>query len=273
MSANTEDGHRSRRTILFAVAAAVVVGLIVGIGTVALLRHSGTGTANQQTTPPAGPSSATLSSVPFTRVVSSTSSAAPASQSQPAPSTTRTADPVTGKLPDGCLGGPEAHQAVLAAQTQAPLDNYGAAAFARTFARWTLSYPVDPNAAAVITSITAPGSDFGKTAVSDLKSAAQKLSTAGYTSASILPNQGQYRIIGGVIGTYAKGQRDGAEVQIQLYRELTGPDGQSSDTKFTADLLLAIVNSHWYVSGSLPLSWSVPADDTSIAWQPFMGAC
>ena len=58
---------------------------------------------------------------------------------------------------NGCLGGPDPYQAVLAAQQGATPDQVGAAEFALTFARWTVAYPIDPNAAAVLAQVAAPG--------------------------------------------------------------------------------------------------------------------
>ena len=46
---------------------------------------------------------------------------------------------------------------MLAAQQGATPDQVGAAELALTFARWTVTYPVDPNAPAVLSQVAAPG--------------------------------------------------------------------------------------------------------------------
>jgi len=68
--------------------------------------------------------------------------ASPAATSPAAPSASSTSPPTSGTLADGCLGGVlELDQAVLTAQSQAPLTPAGAASFTATLMRWAFAGP------------------------------------------------------------------------------------------------------------------------------------
>ena len=245
--------RRGRRNVLV-VSAAVVLGLIVGLIVVAIARHKSTG--GQAT-----PSSVVSSALPSPAV-----SSAPAVTS----SVPNSVDNVSGTLADGCLGGPDPFTAILAAQKAATIDANGAAAFARTVARWSASYPGDPNATTVLANLQAPGSGFAAAALIQSQKAAAALQSQGYVSGRVLPNLGQYRVVNAVFGGVA-GSDQGASVQVQIYRELTNTAGATSQTELTTELVLSVANGVWTVVGSAPNQQDTSA--AAIPWQPFSGAC
>lgn len=253
MTTNNPGPVRNRRgrTILI-VAAAVVVGLLAGLIVVGIARHKSTG---GQATP--------------TTALTAAPSSAPASSAvgSPAVSTPNSVDGVSGSLADGCLGGANAFTAVLAAQKAATPDNNGAAAFARTVARWAASYPSDPNTAAVLAKLQAPGTAFAEVALLQTQKADADLQSQGYVSGQVMPNLGQYRVVNGVTG----GGQPGATVQVQMYRELTNTSGQTSQTELTTELVLRLVNNVWTVVGSPPNPEEVPT--TAVPWLSFDRAC
>ena len=256
-SSNGQPPPRRRTRVTLIAAAAVVVGIVAGLLIVGLLRHrpaTGQATTTPTTSAPVISSTVTSSSAPPSLPASSS----PASNS---------ADPVTGNLADGCLGGANSFTAVVAAQEAATPDNLGAAAFARTVARWSAAYPSDPNAAAVLAKLQAPGSGFAKAALVRATKADADLQAQGYVSARVLPNLGQYRVLTGV----TTGGQPGATVQVQIYRELTTTTNQTSQSKLTTDLVLRLVNGTWTVVGSPPTQSTVPT--TAIPWNSYAGAC
>ena len=258
MTSSNGQPPPSRRTrVVLIVAAAVVVGIVAGLLIVGLLRHQPA--AGQATTTP--PTSAPVSG--------SAEPSIAASQSLPTPSSPayNSADPVTGNLADGCLGGANSFTAVLAAQKAATPDNLGAAAFARTVARWSAAYPSDPNAAAVLAKLQAPGTVFAQAALAKTAKADADLKAQGYVSARVLPNLGQYRVLNGV----TTGGQPGATIEVQIYRELTNTAKQTSQTKLTAQLVLRLVNGVWTVVGSPPTLSTAPP--TAVPWQSYAGAC
>lgn len=258
-NAQPRPGRRSR--VILIVTAAVVIGILAGLLVVNALRDKNSA---GQVTP--GPTTSTPVSV-----AAPTNSApppiSPGSVAASSGSVPNSADPVTGNLADGCLGGANSFTAVLAAQKAATPDDLGAAAFARTVARWSAAYPSDPNAAAVLAKLQAPGTVFAQAALVQAKKADAGLQARGYTSGRVLPNLGQYRVITGVTG----GSDDGAIVQVQLYRELTNAAGQTSQAKLTTELVLQLTDGVWTVVGSPPSPQTVPT--TAIPWQSFSGAC
>ena len=258
-NAQPRPGQRNR--VILIVAAAVVLGIIAGLLVVNALRDKSS--AGQATPGPA-------TSTPVSVAAPSSSSPPPMSSKSVAASSgsvPNSADPVTGNLADGCLGGANSFTAVLAAQKAATPDDLGAAAFARTVARWSAAYPSDPNAAAVLAKLQAPGTVFAQAALAQAKKADADLLAQGYVSARVLPNLGQYRVITGVTG----GSDDGAIVQVQLYRELTNTAGQTSQTKLTTELVLQLTDRLWTVIGSPPNPQTVST--SAIPWQSFSGAC
>ena len=246
-------GRRRRGRIILIISAAVALGLVVGLIVLGLSRHNNT------------------TSQPVTATAASAPTSSPVSSAPPViPSGPRSADNTSGTLADGCLGGSDPFTAVLAAQKAATPDNNGAAAFARTVARWAASYPSDPNASAVLTTLQALGSAFAVAGLSQTKKADAALQAQGYVSGRVLPNLGQYRVLSGVTGGVA-GSDDGAIVQIELYRELTNTSGQTSNTKLTTELVLDLSSGRWSVVGSPPNPQNPTA--AAIPWQSFSGAC
>lgn len=257
-SRNTQPRSSRRARVILIVAAAVVIGILAGLIVVGLLRNKGT--AGPATTSPA-------TSAPASVAAPSSPPPPPVSVSLSSGSVPNSADPVTGNLADGCLGGANSFTAVLAAQKAATPDDLGAAAFARTVARWSAAYPSDPNAATVLAKIQAPGTVFAQAALAKTKKADEDLQAQGYVSARVLPNLGQYRVINSV----TTGGQPGATVQVQLYRELTNTTNQTSQSKLTTELVLRLVDGAWTVVGSPPTQST--ASTSAIPWQSYSGAC
>lgn len=251
MTSNIPQPVRRRRgRSILIVGAAVVLGLVVGLLVVGVSRHKGTAGQPVATAPVVIPASSPVSSAPV--VIASVP---------------RSADNVSGTLADGCLGGPDSFSAVLAAQKAATADNNGAAAFTRTVARWAAAYPSDPNAAAVLAKIQAPGSAFAEAGLIQTQKADAALQSQGYVSGRVLPNLGQYRVLAGTTG----GADDSAIIQIQIYRELTNTSGQTSQTALTTELVLQLSAGVWTVVGSPPNQQDPPA--SAVPWQSFARAC
>ena len=250
MTTVNEPPTRRRFRGILIIAGAVVLGLVVGLILASTGHHKDTaGQGVPQTAVP----------VPSSSAVSSASALATSSPNS--------VDDVSGTLADGCLGGSDPFSAVLAAQKAATPDNNGAAAFARTVARWAASYPSDPNAAAVLAKIQAPGSAFTAAGMAQTQKADAALQAQGYVSGRVLPNVGQYRVLGGVTG----GGQPGAIIEIQIYRELTDTSGQTSQAALTTQLVLQLSAGVWTVVGSPPNPQDPPV--SVIPWQSFDGAC
>ena len=253
-SINPQPARRRRGRNILIVAGAVVVGLVVGLIVAGVGRYKDTaGQAIPTSTPVSVPASSAASSSPAVTA-----------------SVPNSVDGVSGTLADGCLGGSDPFTAILAAQKAATPDNNGAAAFARTVARWSATYPGDPNAASVLAKLQAPGTSFAAAALIQTRKAAAALQSQGYVTGTVLPNLGQYRVLSGVTGGPA-GSADGAIVQIQVYRELTNTAGQTSQTELTTELVLSLTNQVWTVVGSAPNQQDTSA--AVIPWQSFSGAC
>lgn len=248
---NPQLAKRRRGRNILIISAAVVLGLIVGLIVVGIARHRSTG--GQATASPVVSSATPNSAVSSTPVVAS--------------SVPNSVDVVSGSLADGCLGGSDPFTAILAAQKAATIDANGAAAFARTVARWSASYPGDPNATTVLAKLQAPDSGFAAAALIQSQKAAAALQSQGYVSGRVLPNLGQYRVLSIATG----GGQPGADVQVQVYRELTNTAGATSQTELSTELVLRLVDGVWTVVGSAPNQQDTST--TAIPWQPFSGAC
>ena len=168
---------------------------------------------------------------------------------------------------NGCLGGTDPYQAVLAAQQGATPDQVGAAEFALTFARWTVTYPIDPNAAAVLGQVAAPG--YQPLALQGMNQYAATLSQAGYTAAGTTPGAAnQYRI------TSSEQSQTSVILDLIVYRQSTTASGETDTVRGYTTLLLDLVDGHWQITGSLPAIGSDPfAPRSDAPWVPFVGTC
>jgi hypothetical protein len=246
----TEPRPASRRVLTWIVV--VVVALVAAAAAYWALARSGAAP-----TPPA----VTIQSAP---PVSNTSIAA---SSVPEPTT-----PAAGaaRTANGCLGGTDPYQAVLAAQQGATPDQVGAAEFALTFARWTVTYPVDPNAAAVLTQVAAPGHQ--PAALQGLNQYAATLSAGGYAAAGSTPAaQDAYRIQSGEQGL----DPDHVSMDLIVYRQATKTDGTVEQVRGYTTILLDLDDTkHWQITGTLPPIGSDPfAPDAGAPWIPYVGTC
>jgi hypothetical protein len=171
---------------------------------------------------------------------------------------------------NGCLGGPDPYQAVVPAQQGATPDQVGAAEFALTFARWTIAYPVDPNAAAVLAQVAAPG--YQPVALQGLDQYAATLTAGGYTAARSTPGaEDAYRIQSGEQGL----DPDHVSMDLIVHRQATKPDGTVEQVRgYTTILLDADDTKHWQITGTLPPVGSDPfAPDAGAPWIPYVGVC
>lgn len=171
-------------------------------------------------------------------------------------------------LADGCLGGPDPFAAILPAQNGATHDINGAAAFARTFGRWTVTYPIDPAAPQVLGAVVAEGNPFEASALEGLNQLARTLQAQGYTQSKTIPDQGAYRIQPGSSDT-------SVSLDLILYRQLTRSDGRVEEMKMAITVLLERTETGpWFISGTLPPRGSDPfAPSETVPWLPFKGAC
>jgi len=241
----TPDPRRRRRRVISWTALAVVA-VVAAIAAYWALARSGTLPAPPPITAASTPPPASTTS-------------APAEPSTTAGAAARTAN--------GCLGGQDPFQAVLAAQQAATPDQVGAAELALTYARWTVSYPIDPNAQAVLAQVAAPG--YQPAALAGLNQYASTLTAGGYTSASTTPGAAdQYRIRGT--------NRDQTSVTIDMivYREATKATGAVETVQGYTTLVLDLTDGRWQIVGSLPAIGSDPtAPRADAPWVPYVGTC
>jgi hypothetical protein len=236
---------RRRRAVTAAIAAGAVV-IVAAAVLYAVTRQPDTAS-----TPP----------VPVTPTPAMTTSPAPTT-----PSGTTTA-PVA-VLADGCLGGPDPFAAILPARNAATPDTTGAAAFARTFGRWSITYPIDPAAPQVLAAIVAEGNPFETAALDGLNELARNLQAQGYTESRVVADQGAYRVQPGSSDT-------SVSLDLILYRQLTRTDGRVEEMKMAITILLERTGTGpWYISGTLPPLGDDPfAPSATVPWLPFDGAC
>ena len=244
----TPDPRRRRRRVITWTALAVVA-VVAAVAAYWALARSGT--------VPAPPPITTTSTPPQ---VSVSDTAAPTgSSTADAGAAVRTAN--------GCLGGQDPFQAVLAAQQGATPDQVGAAELALTYARWTVTYPIDPNAEAVLSQVAAPG--YQPVALAALDQYASTLTAGGYTSAGTTPgSDDQYRIRGI--------NRDQTSVTIDMivYREATKATAAVETVQGYTTLVLDLTDGRWQIVGSLPAIGSDPtAPRADAPWVPYVGTC
>ena len=245
----TPDPRRRRRRVITWTALAVVA-VVAAVAAYWALARSGT--------VPAPPPITTTTSTPPQVSVSDTA----------APTGSSTADAGAAvRTANGCLGGQDPFQAVLAAQQAATPDQVGAAELALTFARWTVTYPIDPNAAAVLAQVAAPG--YQPVALAGLNQYADTLTAGGYTSAGTTPGAAdQYRIMS------TNRELTSVTLDLTVYRQSTKATGEVEAVKGFTTLLLDLADGHWKVSGSLPARSSDPfAPDAGAPWIPYVGTC
>lgn len=239
---------RRRRTAII-IAAAVLGGVLLGVVAVLLVRPG---------QPAAPPAQVTAPAVPGPVVVTT-----PAVSSAAGPIVTKAVGAA-----DGCLGGPNPFLAVVPAQAAATPDDTGAAALARTYLRWSVTYPIDPTAGQVLDQVVTPGSNYATTALNGLNTMAQQMSDGGVIKAEVTPDGSMYR----VTSTSADG-RGGAELNVIVTRQITTSTGEVESAKMLGTFLMRIVDGHWTVEGLLPPfadAWTAPPTNP---WIPYAGAC
>ena len=248
MTTPTPDTTPRRRRRVGVILLAIGVLLLVAGGVTWVIRQQ------QDAAPPTTPST--------------TTAAAPTVTSSASTQTFSSVVPDPAALADGCLGGPDPFAAILPAQNGATHDLNGAAAFARTFGRWSVTYPIDPQAPQVLSTIVAEGNPFEGAALGGLNELARNLQAQGYTEAKTIADQGSYRI-----SPTSTDER--ADLDLILYRQLTRADGRVEEMKMALTILLERSGTGpWFVSGTLPpLSADPFAPSATAPWLPFEGAC
>jgi len=240
----TQDPRRRRRVITWT--ALTVVALVAAVAAYWALARAGT--------------------VPAPPPVTAASTPPPASTTA-APTEPSGTDAASARTANGCLGGQDPFQAVLAAEQAATPDQVGAAELALTYARWTVTYPIDPNAAAVLAQVAAPG--YQPAALAGLNQYASTLTAGGYTSAGTTPGAAdQYRIRGT--------NRDQTSVTIDMivYREATKATAAVETVQGYTTLVLDLTDGRWQIVGSLPAIGSDPtAPRADAPWVPYVGTC
>ncbi|WP_420116134.1 hypothetical protein [Micromonospora sp.] len=229
-----------------------LAGIGVLIMAAALAVGVAIGTANSHNDPGAAAPPTTTSTAPRT------TSAAPTSTSAAS----------TANQANGCLGGADPFAAILPAQQAASLDASGAAAFARTAARWLVTYPSDPNSAAVLDTIVAPGSEaFRANVLDDQAKNARDFAAQGYIEGRVVADTGNYRMTGFTTPT-------DATVDVIVQRQMTRSDGRVETIKMITSFALTVTNGHWSLVGTMqPLGDDPWADSPSNPWQSYAGAC
>jgi len=242
----TPDPRRRRRVITWT--ALTVVALVAAVAAYWALARAGTVPAPPPVTAASTPPPASTTAAPTE------------------PSTTADAG-AAARTANGCLGGQDPFQAVLAAEQAATPDQVGAAELALTYARWTVTYPIDPNAAAVLSQVAAPG--YQPVALAGLNQYASTLTAGGYTSASTTPGAAnQYRI------SATNQDQSSLTLDLIVYRQSTKATGQVDTVQGYTTILLDLVDGHWQVFGTLPAIGSDPsAPRADHPWIPYVGTC
>ena len=240
----TQDPRRRRRVITWT--ALTVVALVAAVAAYWALARAGT--------------------VPAPPPVTTASTPPPASTTA-APTEPSGTDAASARTANGCLGGQDPFQAVLAAEQAATPDQVGAAELALTYARWTVTYPIDPNAQAVLAQVAAPG--YQPAALAGLTQYASTLTAGGYTSASTTPGAAnQYRI------SATNQDQSSLTLDLIVYRQSTKATGQADTVQGYTTILLDLVDGHWQVFGTLPAIGSDPsAPRADHPWIPYVGTC
>ena len=136
-----------------------------------------------------------------------------------------------------------------------------------TFARWTVSYPIDPTAPEVLAQVAAPR--YQAAALNGLDQYGRTLNAAGYTSAGTTPGAAnQYRI--------QSTNQDQTSMTLDLIvnRQSTTEAGRVDTVQGFITLVLDLVDGHWQVFGSPPVLSADPfAPDAGAPWIPYVGTC
>ena len=136
-----------------------------------------------------------------------------------------------------------------------------------TFARWTIAYPIDPTAPAVLAQVAAPS--FQAAAIKGLDEYGRTLRAAGYTSAGATPGgANQYRI------TSSEQTKTSVILDLIVYRQSTTSSGRVDAVQGYTTLLLDLVDGHWQIRGTLPAIGNDPiAPRADAPWVPYVGTC
>lgn len=126
---------------------------------------------------------------------------------------------------DGCLGGPDPHTAVLAAQQTAPLDSVGAAGFAMAMTRFAFTTPPDNSIGTVIDQVMLDP------AATHTAAAAVQWDHELHTYVS----GGEYRSI----------NNTGASAVVQVKVNRSDINGQASTVRMVVEWHLTAVLGHW----------------------------
>lgn len=249
-NASQRAASRHRRT------AFIALGVLVGLLALAVAYLLGAQRPNTPTT--AAPAAPTTSAPSLPVQTSLPPTAAQAATTAPAEE---------GGLANGCLGGPNPFAAILTARATAAPDIAGAAALARTYGRWAVTYPIDPQATQGFASVI--GSDTGSLltqTVDSLNELARQLQSSGFTEGKALPDEAAYRVQPGATDDYT--------VLDQIVsRQLTRSDGRVETTKIAMTLVLGKDENGWAITGMLPPRADPFAPSVAAPWLYYEGVC
>lgn len=246
--------NRGRRTLYIA------VGAVLVLAAVAVAYLLGTQRPNTAAPTPTPPTATITAPTPM-------STATPPTSGSPTSDTAGT-PAVSGELADGCLGGPNPFTALQGARQSATPNIAGAAALARTYGRWSVTYPIDPQATQSLASVVGPDTGtFLTQTVDSLNELARKLQSSGYTEAKALPDEAAYRV--------QPGGTDKSVVLDQIIsRQLTRSDGRVEQTKIAMTILLERNENGWAITGTLPQRATDPfAASAAAPWSFYDRLC
>ena len=191
----------------------------------------------------------------------------PTNSTPPAPTTTASSAPaptstfVQTAQADGCLGGPDPHTAVLAAQQAAALDSIGAAEFALAVTRWNLTYPFTSDANAVLDQIMVNPAP----AQASLADSNENQQGTGNVFRVVAPESWTYRVL--------NNSAEAAVVQVAVTRQLVPPSTQPISQPIVSEYHLVASSGHWMVAdnSAKPVDFGDPTFTTGFS--PYFGGC
>ena len=260
-NASSPTASRRRRGIVIA------LGVVVALLALAVAYLLGAQRPN--TTPPAA-TPPPAASCPDWPDCDGPASSSPVQQQSLTPTTVEvtTPAPAAGGLANGCLGGPNPFAAILTARSTATPDIAGAAALARTYGRWMVTYPIDPQATQAMASVVgADSGSFLTNTIDSLNQLARQLQSGGYTEGKALPDEAMYRFEPGTTDDYVL-------LDQVVSRQLTRSDGRVETTKIAMTLVLERDANGWAITDAPAALVSDPfAPSTAAPWMYYEGVC
>lgn len=204
-----------------------------------------------------------VTKTPAPNVSTPTISAAPS----PAPTTTASSAPaptttfVQTAQADGCLGGPDPHTAVLAAQQAAALDSIGAAEFALAVTRFAGTYPFGDNVDSVLDQVMVNPAEW-RTSITQIN---QKEQGTGNIYRIISPETWKYRVLNNTA--------DAAIVQVYVTRQMIPTATQPLSSPIVGEYHLVARNGHWMLAETVTPSGATTDPTFTEGFSAYFGGC